>query len=610
MPYYKKFSNNPMTTRADFQALVNDLVEPVVPYMEAKGARLDFDEGAAVFGMESSSLEGIARLLWGLAPLSGGGGKTEHWKLVRKILAQGTDPEHPDYWGPTQDHCQHSVEMAAIAVMIMVDPVEGWEAFSSKEQENLLNWLAHIQKVWLVNNNWLFFGVLVQEALKAVGRSDLVDTSVEADYIERVTSWYLGNGWYGDGPTLPVDHYGAFAIHFYSLIYCHFAKDPDPELVALFRTRAEAFMQSFCYWFAENGETLIQGRSLIYRFASAAFWGMAGVCELEGLTQGQIKGMWARQIRCWKDKPIFTADGLLTRGYHYPNLMMCEEYNSPTSPYWAMKAFLPLALSPDAPFWQAEEEPFPFNETLVSNPENKTIVQRIDGHSIVHYGAHVREDVQPDKYNKFAYSTNFGMEVNALQASEDFRFGDNILAFSFDGGINWQMRRKNLNSQVEGTLLLIDWTSGEQQVSTRIEPLEDGLFLRRHVFELNRPALVVESGFAVNQWYEDAEILAPEVEKANPYLLRGNDDIASLLAEEALVAIRGTNGISAMRSVDGLPKFAGAARRTNTNLSAPRTMVPFLLTSLPAGFHTIEHMFGVSPSSASTFLDAFSSRSA
>ena len=40
MPYYKKFSNNPMSTRADFQALVNDLVEPVVPIWKPKAQDL------------------------------------------------------------------------------------------------------------------------------------------------------------------------------------------------------------------------------------------------------------------------------------------------------------------------------------------------------------------------------------------------------------------------------------------------------------------------------------------------------------------------------------------------------------------------------------------
>jgi hypothetical protein len=36
-----------------------------------------------------------------------------------------------------------------------------------------------------------------------------------------------------------------------------------------------------------------------------------------------------------------------------------EDYNSPQSPYWALKAFLPLILPSSHPFWQAKEEPYP-----------------------------------------------------------------------------------------------------------------------------------------------------------------------------------------------------------------------------------------------------------
>ena len=595
MAYYSKFSENPMCSRADFQTLVRDLIAPVAGYIERQGARVDFDEGAAVYPMASSSLEGVARPLWGLIPLTlGAGDDCGWWRLMRRVIAEGTDPDHPDYWGPTQSPSQHSVEMAAIGVMLMAAPETAFVPFSDREKDNLLRWLEEIQHVVLVDNNWLFFAVLVQEGLRKIGRADLIDQDLQDKYIQRVSDWYLGDGWYGDGPTLPVDHYGAFAIHFYALLYVHFAKDPKPALVKAFRERASAFLVPFSYWFAETGEGLMVGRSLTYRFAMAAFWGMAAVCELDGMSPGQIKGIWARQLRSWRDKPIFTADGLMTRGYYYPNLIMCEDYNSPTSPYWAMKAFMPLALPEDSAFWQAEEEPLPCPDKVYPMPANNTIAQRIEGHSVVHYGAPVRADVQPDKYNKFAYSTNFGMEINALQYAEEFRFGDNILAFSFDRGINWQMRRRNSFSRLDGRTLSIGWNTGEQEVETTIAVADDGSFVRRHVFELARPAFVAESGFAVDQWYEEAEVLVPQGGAAETRLLMQDRDRDDIMKTEAVVAVRGTNGLSAIRSLDAYPKFAGAARRTHTNLSAPRTVVPFLLVRLPAGKHTLTHKFRVS----------------
>jgi hypothetical protein len=37
--------------------------------------------------------------------------------------------------------------------------------------------------------------------------------------------------------------------------------------------------------------------------------------------------------------------------YSYPNTYMCENYNSPASPYWCMIAFAPLALPESHPFF-------------------------------------------------------------------------------------------------------------------------------------------------------------------------------------------------------------------------------------------------------------------
>ncbi len=594
MTYYSKFSDNPMRTRTDFQTLAADLIAPVCAYIERQGARVDFHDGAAAFPMASSSLEGVARLLWGLVPLTIGGGKCDCWPLIRQAIATGTDPAHPDYWGPTENNSQHSVEMAAIGVMLMAAPEAGFLPLSDREKSNLLGWLERIQHVSLVDNNWLFFAVLVQEGLRKVGHADLIDETLQKRTVERLSSWYLGEGWYGDGPSLPVDHYGAFAIHFYALLYVHFAVDPDPMLVKMFRERAEAFLEPFSYWFAESGEGLMVGRSLTYRFAMSAFWGMAAVCGLKGMRPGQIKGIWARHLRSWRDRPIFTADGLMTRGYYYPNLIMCEDYNSPTSPYWAMKAFFPLALPEDSEFWQAEEEPLSSPRKVYPMPANKTIVQKVEGHSLVHYGAPVRSDVQPDKYNKFAYSTNFGMEINALQYAEEFRFGDNILAFSFDRGFNWQMRRINSFCGLDGSTLSLGWSTGEQAVETTIDVADDGTFVRRHRFILERPAFVVESGFAVDQWYEEADVLAPEAGAAEPRLMMQDRDRDDIMEAEAFVAVSGTNGVSAIRSLDAYPKFAGVSRRVHTNLSAPRTAVPFLLVRLPAGQHTLMHKFRVS----------------
>lgn len=596
MPFYPRFQSNPMQSRADFQEATLALFEPLVPYLQRQGARMDFDEGGASFDMQSSSAEGVIRPLWGLVPLAMGGGSAEHWPLLRRVLAEGVDPDHPNYWGPIHDHSQRAVEMAAVGMMLMLLPEEGWHPFEPREQANLVAWIDAIQRVELVDNNWLFFAILVQAGLRRIGRADLVDEALHERYLARIEDWYLGDGWYGDGPELPIDHYNGFAMHFYALLYAQHAEGADPKRCRRFRQRAGLFVVQFAQWFAETGETVMVGRSLIYRFATAAFWGIAATAEQDTLSIGAIKGIWARQIRSWRDLPIFTADGLLTRGYAYPNLVMAEEYNSPTSPYWAMKAFFPLALHEDSPFWQAEEEPLPVPREVTPMPAASSIVQRSGGHAILHYAAPVRSALQRDKYNKFAYSTFLGPDMASLHYAERFSFGDNILAFSFDEGLNWTMCHARPEVRAADSQIHMTWLSGRQTVETLMMPGTEGRFRRRHSFTLEAPALVVETGFAVSEWYRPAEATAAE----GP-LLRSHQVAAALQgpppAAGAALSVRGEDGVSGIGSLDGLPKFAVLGTRIHTNISSPKTAVPFLLTRLKPGTHELDHGFLAAPAS-------------
>ncbi|MFA0449867.1 DUF2264 domain-containing protein [Vibrio breoganii] len=577
MPYYSRFSENPMQSKQDFQQLVLDLFEPMLPYLETQGSHPDFDEGGAIFDMSASGLEGIARPLWGIIPMVKGGGKFDHWPLYHKIISQGTDPEDAQYWGPAKGINQRSVEMAAFGLLLAVLPEHGWEPLSVEVQDNLATWLANIQNCPMPQNNWLFFTVLVQAGLRKVGRADLVDIDVEAKYLNKLKNFYLGDGWYGDGEVENIDHYGGFAIHFYSLLYATVLDHTDSELKQLFLERAEAYCEPFSYWFAETGECLAQGRSLTYRFATSGFWGAAAVANVKSMPMGEVKGLWARQIRQWKDKPIFTADGLMSRGYDYPNLNVCEGYNSPTSPYWAFKAFFPLLLDESHEFWQCEELPQKLTKTIYPMPAARSIAQRSNGHSIVHFAGKIEPQFQVDKYNKFAYSTCFGADIGALQYSNMLSFGDNILAFSFDEGANWQTRLFNHEVDVTNNELKVEWSSGSIRVITKIEVLENGESIRHHDFELDSPAWVVETGFAVSNWYQERETLQ-ETSGVN-----------------AKVELRGTNGTSLIASEDSHQKDARQCCRIHSNLVSPRTHVPYLLTKLNAGQHRISSKFWVSP---------------
>ena len=135
-------------------------------------------------------------------------------------------------------------------------------------------------------------------------------------------------------------------------------QDVDPERCLRYRQRAQQFAKDYAYYFAANGEGIPFGRSLTYRFAMVAFWSAVAFSQLDVFTPGIVKGIVLRHLRWWQQQSIVDRDGILTLGFAYPNLAMCEDYNSPGSPYWALKTYLILALPEAHPFWQAAFESF------------------------------------------------------------------------------------------------------------------------------------------------------------------------------------------------------------------------------------------------------------
>ena len=107
----------PLRTRADVERALLQLLEPVKDRFTEGNAGLHLGDFAAHYGERSARMEAFSRMLWGLAPLWSQGGGLKYLPLFREGLANGTDPEHPAYWGPVAGCDQKIVEMAAIATL-------------------------------------------------------------------------------------------------------------------------------------------------------------------------------------------------------------------------------------------------------------------------------------------------------------------------------------------------------------------------------------------------------------------------------------------------------------------------------------------------------------
>lgn len=493
--------NSMMRDKADLKEKLSgyllDMVRPLEKHYSEGKAGLWLGGFAAGYGLKTAEMEGALRVLWGLTPYWAGGGKeAESFKdIYLQIVRHGTDPDDPEYWGGLKDRDQKIVEMAALSVNLLMTPEVIWDRMTSKEQDDLAAWLYQVNTVQVSESNWNFFVLIPNLALKRCGKpysQEQIDFS-----IKKYESYYLGNGWYGDGKRPQKDYYIPFGIQFYCLLYAYFMKEEDPERCRLYRERAVTFAETFRYWFDDCGRAVPFGRSQTYRFAQAAFFSILPVVMGEKCPyRGEIKRLLRLHMEHWMAQPIFDNGGILTVGYHYPNLNMSESYNSPGSPYWAFKFFFCLALDDKDSFWSEEEREQVF-EPVKTIPECDMVLLHEPGHVISLTAGqypvvvHLYSDA---KYAKFAYSSVFGFSVPRSSRELNRCAPDSMLAFGVYE--NWYVRRRCITHSAEGGRIKAMWSPvAGITVETELIPASHG-YIRRHRIETEIACQICECGFA------------------------------------------------------------------------------------------------------------------
>lgn len=500
-----------MRTKQHYSALVQQWIAAALPRLSADCTRLYAGDTAAQYPDDVAGMEGFIRLLWGLFPLMSGGTTPAWQETFLTGLRNGCNPQHPGYWGEVGDNDQRCVEMAAFGLgLALQTPL--WSQLTKTEQNNLVRWLSQSADVAVPNNNWHFFPALIQVGLKCVGRE--YDMAVINRHLDAVEPFWLGNGWYSDGEGKPRDYYISSGFHFYSLLYSHFMQDVDPERCLRYRQRAQQFAKDYVYYFTADGEGIPFGRSLTYRFVQVAYWSAVAFTGLDVFTPGIVKGLILRHLDGWLAQPFIGADGLFSIGYSYPNLIMAEDYNSPGSPYWALKAMLILALPEESAFWQAQCEPLPeldarhpvpeAGQIIVHSAENRhawmVMSGQFDKNNFVNF---------EQKYGKFAYSSQFGFTLERGRYGLNHAAVDSMLLFS-NGDDYYRGRRECDSVSVSHEWVRSEWRPWHDvAVTSWLIPVKNG-HIRIHRVTTPRPLSCVEGGFAANHHQQTRLTLTPD----------------------------------------------------------------------------------------------------
>ena len=560
---------NPLITRSDVEFAAVQLIEPLLPQLSPGKARLRLGETGAAYDADIAEMEAFARPLWAIVPMLAGGSQiiAHIWSIWSEGIINGTDPTHPEYWGRINSFDQRQVEMAVFGVGMALAPEKFYFSLPVRAQRNLYAWLNQINHTELYHNNWIYFRVLVNIGFIACGLP-YDARRLESDF-EALEQHYEGDGWYYDLPG-QLDYYTPWAFHYYGLIYAKVMQGRDPERSKKLLERGMRIAPDIACWFDKTGEALPYGRSLTYRFAQSGFFSALALAEgnSDALSYGQMKRLLLSNMRRWFSQPIFTRGGTLTIGYHYPNLLMAEGYNAPGSPYWAMKAFACLALPDSHPFWQAKEEPYDAPEMTLQRHMRMLIARSEDGSHVIAYPAgnccesHAHCDA---KYEKFAYSTVFGFSVPKTQIHLGGGAFDSMLALSEDN-IHWNARYQAREYTLTETCAVSRWQPMPGvRITTQIHPFGEW-HLRVHRIHTERTLYAAEGGFAISRGKEDDRYRRADADGA------------------AVVAPWGTSAVCALKGYD---EAVVLQPEPNTNLMAPRTLLPTLKAKLEPGEHVL-----------------------
>ncbi|MBW3092448.1 DUF2264 domain-containing protein [Bifidobacterium sp. 82T10] len=575
-PRQLRITVDDFSTRDRACAVLKRIIDPVKPFYSPSGARLDIGSTSTWYENDTIPMEAFSRVLWGLTPFWAGGGRDADFeRIVRDGLTAGTDPNHPDYWHPCHDYDQKFCEMASIAFGMLFAPAQVWDPLGDEAKRNLADWLNEINRHRCLSSNWTFFRIIANVALLKRGMP--YDAAKLKAGVEFINSLYDRGGWYSDGANGDKDYYNPFVLVTFGVLYALFMADEDPDNARRFRERAYEFGRDYIHWFSPDGPAPAFGRSQTYRFAQVAFFSACAVAGIDVFPLPVLKGIIARHLADWLNRPIFDNAGVLTIGYGYPNLRMQESYNAPGSPYWGLEAFLFLALPADHEFWRVPAAPMPQLEPRHYSEATHTIVQRgSDGDVVLLTPGLVGADRRAhdiDKYSKFAYSSAFGFSVAHSMMNVRENAPDSMLAFRIDGFVYCKGVAELLRADSRG--FAIRWSPCRGvRVETTVEATEHG-HVRTHRIMSDVDCTAYDCGFAVN----NDDLRRPTRAVGG---LNARCDCDGLFCSAAALT-DGPDDRDGADNADPQPKPLIIEADPNTNLVHPKTAIPAIEYVITAG---------------------------
>ena len=286
------------------------------------------------------------------------------WALAS--YKNAVDPQSPDYlcWGIGG---QNLVDAAYIAESFLRAYDTLWKPLDEVTKKRYLAEFAKLRHIDPPYTNWLLFSSTIESFMAKAG-GDFDEYRVNSA-CRKVEEWYVGDGWYADGPSFAFDYYSSYVFHPMYLETLQamvdakvnsrldYQKYYDREL-----KRCQKYSIILERFISPEGTFPAFGRSIPYRMATMQPLALMAWYQTlpSDLSNGQVRAALTKVLHRMFDKENnFNEKGYLSIGFcGNSQKNVADWYTNNGSLYMTTLAFMPLGLPADHPFWTDAAQPW------------------------------------------------------------------------------------------------------------------------------------------------------------------------------------------------------------------------------------------------------------
>ena len=377
-----------MSDRQYWAALAYKMAQPVLENMSKgelqKNMLTEFSPSFDNRDRSVVYMETFGRLMAGIAPwLTLPDDDTAEGQQRRQLrewalasYRNGVDPTSPDYlcWGKAG---QNLVDAAYIAESFLRAWDALWMPLDEATKQRYVKEFQGLRTIDPPYTNWFLFSSVIESFLaKATDRRGYDEFRVNTA-CRKVEEWYVGDGWYADGPVFAFDYYSSYVFHAMYLETLQAMVDAKVNSRLDYQKyydralkRAQKFAIILERFISPEGTFPVVGRSTPYRMAAMQplalmAWYQTLPAEL---SNGQVRAALTKVLHRMFDLQgakgdallanNFNEGGFLTIGFcgHQPET--ADWYTNNGSLYMTSLALMPLGLPATHPFWTDAPQPW------------------------------------------------------------------------------------------------------------------------------------------------------------------------------------------------------------------------------------------------------------